>query len=179
LASEQNGFTMVDSLIAVLVLSVGLVLYTKNWTANFGAKNSTHARSIAATQVAEIGNVLLANIADLDQDAPRGAVVSRVQQFSNTLVNHINSFANARGYECGNQGPKLGGSATNSSSLNNSTLPRTWAQGAAACVSIKPMPSLNTDTNGVWVEIETSWIDSHTLEGQTESVRVYTLVSPL
>jgi hypothetical protein len=41
------------------------------------------------------------------------------------------------------------------------------------------MPSLNTDTNGVWVEIETSWIDSHTLEGQTESVRVYTLVSPL
>ena len=95
-----------------------------------------------------------------------------------TLI-HINSFANARGYECGNQGPKLGGSATNSSSLNNSTLPRTWAQGAAACVSIKPMPSLNTDTNGVWVEIETSWIDSHTLEGQTESVRVYTLVSPL
>jgi hypothetical protein len=123
---------MVDSLIAVLVLSVGLVLYTKNWTANFGAKNSTHARSIAATQVAEIGNVLLANIADLDQDAPRGAVVSRVQQFSRALVDHINSYASARGYECGKQGPKLGSGNSGSNNLNTSTLPRTWAQGAAA-----------------------------------------------
>jgi len=170
---------MVDSLIAVLVLSVGLLLYTKNWTANFGAKNSTHARSIAATQVAEIGNVLLANIADFDQDTPHGTVVSRVQQFSRALEEHINSFSNARGYRCGNQGPQLGNVTANSNGLNNSTIPRTWAQGAAACVSIKPMPSLGTDTNGVWVEIETSWIDSHTQEGQTESVRVYTLVSPL
>lgn len=179
MASEQRGFTMVDSLIAVLVLSIGVVLYTKNWTANFGAKNSTHARSIAATQVAEIGNVLLANIADFDQDTPRGAVVSRVQQFSNALVNHINGFANERGYSCAAQGPRLKHATSTSSRLNNATLPRTWAQGAAACVSIKPMPNLNTDTNGVWVEIETSWIDSHTPRGQTESVRVYTLVSPL
>lgn len=179
MASEQRGFSMVDSLIAVLVLSVGLVLYTKNWTANFGAKNSTYVRSIAATQVAEIGNVLLANIADFDQDSPRGAIVSRVQQFSRSLTDHINSFANARGYQCGNQGPQLGHGTSPSNSLHNSTLPRTWAQGAAACVSIKPMPNLDTDTNGVWVEIETSWVDSHTQEGQTESVRVYALVSPL
>ena len=179
MASEQNGFTMVDSLIAVLVLSVGLVLYTKNWTANFGAKNSTYSRSIAAAQVAEIGNILLANVADLDQDTPRGTVVSRVQQFSNALVRHINSFANVRGYECSIQGPKLGSGSASNISLSNATLPRAWAQGAAACLSIRAMPNLNTDTNGVWVEIETSWIDSHTQEGQTESVRVYTLVSPL
>lgn len=170
---------MVDSLIAVLVISVGLVLYSKNWTANFSASNSTHTRSIAATQVAEIGNVLLANIADLDRDSPRGAVVSRVQQFSRALSDHLNGFASARGYQCGAQGPQLGGASTNATALNNATLPRTWAQGAAACIRISPMPNLSTDTNGVWVEIETSWIDPHTQSGQTESVKIYTLVSPL
>lgn len=177
--SRKNGFSMVDALVAILVLSVGLVLYAKNWTANFGAKNSTHVRSIAATQVAEIGNVLLANISDLDRDTPRGQIISRMQQFSGQLENHLNGYAGARGYECTSNGPRALGSTNNSMNLNDATLPRAWAQGAASCVSIQPLPNLTTQTNGVWVHIQVSWIDAHTRDNQRENVSVYTLVSPL
>lgn len=179
LDSRKNGFSMVDALIAILVLSIGLVLYAKNWTANFGAKNSTHVRSIAATQVAEIGNVLLANISDLDRDTPRGQIISRMQQFSGRLEDHLNSFAGARGYECTSNGPRALGAPNNAIDLSQATLPRAWAQGAASCISIRPLPNLSTQTNGVWVHIEARWIDSHTRDNQTENVSVYTLVSPL
>ncbi|WP_334120646.1 type IV pilus modification PilV family protein [Limnobacter sp.] len=179
LDSRKSGFSLIDALIAILVLSIGVVLYAKNWTANFGAKNSTHVRSIAATQVAEIGNVLLANISDLDRDTPRGQIVSRIQQFSGALVNHLNGFARARGYECANNGPQALNAPNNAIDLNGSTLPRVWAQGAASCVKITPLPSQSTQTNGMWVHIEVRWIDAHTRRNQTESVSVHTLVSPL
>lgn len=179
LDSKKRGFSLIDALIAILLLSIGVVLYTKNWTANFGAKNSTHVRSIAATQVAEIGNILLANISDLDRDTPRGQIVSRIQQFSQALVNHFNSFAPARGYKCTDNGPQALSTPDNAINLSSATLPRVWAQGAASCVRIRPLPSQNTQTNGMWVHIEVRWVDAHTRRNQTESVSVYTLVSPL
>ena len=132
LDSRERGISLVDSLIAILVLSIGLVLYSKNWTANYSAKNSTYARSIAATQVAEIGNVLLANISDLDRDEPRGQLISRVQRFSNDLASHINSFAASGGYECKEGEPRAITTGRGAiGNLSESTLPRTWAQGAA------------------------------------------------
>lgn len=173
------GFSLIDSLIAILVLSIGMVLYTKNWTATYGAKSSTHVRSIASNQVAEIGNVLLANISDLDRDASRGQIIARVQQFSNQLNQHLNSFARARGYECSGTGPRVINNADTTGNLNNSTLPRTWAQGASTCIDIRPLPNQSTQTNGVWVEIESSWIDAHTDSNQLERVSIHTLVSPL
>ncbi|HEX4878219.1 MAG TPA: hypothetical protein VFV39_00110 [Limnobacter sp.] len=177
--SSQGGVSLVEALIAILILSGGMVLYAKNWTANFGAKNSTHVRAIAASQAAEIGNVLLANIADLDRETPNGEVISRVQQFSNRLAEHLNGFAPARGYECVQGTPRSLGTPNTNINLANATLPRTWAQGAAACVRITPLPNLPTNTNGVWVQVEAHWVDSHTEKGSTESVSVYTLVSPL
>lgn len=179
MAFKNGGFTLIESLIAIFILSIGLLLYTTNWTANFGAKSSTHARSIASTQVAEIGNVLLANISDLDRDAPRGQVISRVQQFSSRLENHLNDFASANGYGCNRSVPRLTGNPDTSINLNNYTLPRVWSQGAASCITIDPIPNIGTQTNGVWVKIDAHWIDAHTKEEQTENVSVYTLVSPL
>lgn len=178
--SKERGISLVDSLIAILVLSTGLVLYAKNWTANYSAKNSTYARSIAATQVAEIGNVLLANISELDRDEPRGQIVSRIQRFSNDLAAHLNNFAATGGYECAGGVPRAMTTGNGAArDLSESTLPRTWAQGAASCVTITPLPAQPTQTNGVWVQIRASWIDAHTRDGQTESVSIYTLVSPL
>ncbi|MCR2745832.1 type IV pilus modification PilV family protein [Limnobacter parvus] len=179
MAFKSGGFTFVESLIAISILSIGLLLYAANWTANFGAKSATHARSIAATQVAEIGNVLLANISDLNRTAPRGQVISRVQQFSNQLESHLNGFAGANGYTCDQSAPRVIGTPDTTININNSTLPRAWAQGAASCIKINPMPNIGTDTNGVWVRIEANWIDAHTQQGQSENVSVYTLVSPL
>lgn len=176
---RKHGFSMIDALVAILVLSIGSVLYAKNWTALFAANNSTHVRSIAATQVAEIGNVLLANISDLDRDTPRGQIISRIQQFSAQLENKLNSYAIAKGYECTNNGPRALGAPNNAINLNQATLPRAWAQGAASCISIRPLPNLSTQTNGLWVHIQASWIDAHTRDEQTENVSVYTLVSPL
>lgn len=170
---------MVESLIAILVLSAGVVLYAKNWSANFSATNSTHVRAIAAMQVAEIGNVLLANISDLGRDASRSQISARVQQFGANLQEHINSFGPAMGYRCTDQGPVPVNRVEDISHLNNATLVRTWSQGAASCVRITLLPNIATNTNGVWVKIETQWIDAHTLEGQLESVAVHTLVSPL
>jgi prepilin-type N-terminal cleavage/methylation domain-containing protein len=179
LASRSDGFTLVESLIAISILSIGLLLYATNWTANFGARSATQARSIAATQVAEIGNVLLANISDLSRDDSRGQVISRVQQFSNQLENHLNGFARANGYTCNQSVPRVIGNPDTSINIGNATLPRAWSQGAASCISINPMPNIGTQTNGVWVRIEANWIDAHTKEGQTENVSIYTLVSPL
>ncbi len=170
---------MIETMIAIFILSVGLVMYAKNWSANYSAKNSTHVRSIAAAQVAEIGNVLLANISNLDRDTPRGQIIARMQQFSTQLENHLNDYARARGYECTSSGPRSLNTPVASINLNAATLPRTWAQGAASCIRIRPLPNLSTQTNGVWVNIEANWVDAHTQDNQSERVSVYTLVSPL
>lgn len=179
LDSRQHGMSLIDALLGILVLSIGLVLYARNWTANYSATNSTYSRSIAASQVAEIGNILLANIATFDSNSPRGQIISRVNQFSNQLETHLNSFALASGYECNNGIPKELSSPNSLINLEQSTLPRVWAQGAASCITIRPKPSLATGTNGVWVSIEVNWVDAHTPEEQTERVSVHTLVSPL
>lgn len=137
---------------------------------------------MAATQAAEIGNALLANVADIDKGAPRGEVVSRVQQFSNELTREVNRLAESSGYECNNNKPVLKEKSLDKADLAESTLPRTWAQGASVCISIKPMPdetSKPNDPNGVWVLIEAHWIDPHTRDKQVETVSVHTLVSPL
>lgn len=182
LVSRKNGFSLVESLIAIFLLSAGIVLYAKNWTANFGAKNSSHIRTIAASQSADIGNVLLANISDLDKTTPRSQLITRIQQFSDQLQDRLNSYSVARGYECINERPRWvagEGAPVNVNLLNQATVARAWAQGAATCVSIKPKTGIHTSTNGVWVEIETRWIDAHSRDAQAEKVTVYTLVSPL
>lgn len=178
LDSKPRGFSLIDALIGIVILSVGLIWFTKNWNANFSAKNSTNSRSVAATQAAEIGNVLLVHVSDLDKTTAPGLVQARVQSFSDSLANHLNSFARAKGYECIGNEPHALGAPDLSINLNSATLPRVWAQGAASCVSITTLPFVTTQTNGVWVKVQVHWIDAHTQVGQSESVSIHTLVSP-
>lgn len=177
--SKQRGVSLIEALIGIAILSVGSIWFAKNWSANFNAQSSTNSRSVASMQAAEIGNVLLANVSDLNKDTARGQVLNRVKRFSAELAGHLNSFAPAKGYECTDTGPNAIERAGSSSKLDKATLPRVWAQGAASCISITVDESIPTQTNGVWVKIETTWIDAHTQDGQIEGVSIYTLVSPL
>lgn len=173
---------MIESLIGILILTAGVVLFSKNWGANLNAQSGASFRAVAATQAAEIGNVMLAHIANEGRAASHGQIVSKVQQFANDMNRHLNSFAEARGHQCNNQSEAVrltGHAARTQSELQQSTLARIWSYGPVKCIRITPLPNIHNHTNGIWVRVEAKWIAPQAANNQFETVSVYTLVSPL
>lgn len=174
------GFSLIEVLISILILSVGLTVYAKTSSGLLGSSIDNSERQHAAVKAAELGMAIQAHVANMPNNANKQAIYNQARNFANRMQNDLDGVALTHGYRCtaARIPVALSGSGT-SPNTSGSTLYSTFGQGPASCVSFVITPAGGDVAYGAaWVQTTITWLPIKSSDNSSSSITISTLVTP-
>lgn len=137
----QKGITLIEAVVAALVLSIGLAGFAKQWNLVM----SSNVDSTSATRINSLlGNLnmsIQAHASELEGNMSANDYFENVSGFAQDLANSVNESISSRGlYVCKKGKPVPIGGDTASSWSNSSTLLSAIGQANAVCITFNKDP---------------------------------------
>lgn len=179
-AYKQSGFTLLEVLVSMAVLSVGATLYAKSMTSAIAISTDNAEKQQAAVVATDLNNVFAAHVAPLGPEASRGQVIERMQRLANQFEKEMEQLAKQRGYTCKAQKPApLATSQSGKTDLLKASVLQNWTQGPPICLKIEIKPEVQTGFNGVWMETQITWVGLFSNDDQLQRIRLPSLIAPM
>lgn len=176
----QAGFSLLEVLISILILSVGLTVYANTSSGLIGSSVDNSERQHAAVKAAELGMAIQAHVANMPNTANKQAIYNQARNFANRMQSDLDDAAVSLGYQCTSGGipvPLAGAGATNGGT--DSTLYKSFGQGPSSCVSFNVSAAGPDLTYGAaWVQTTITWLPVKSSDNSSSSITISTLVTP-
>lgn len=180
LIMPSAGFSLLEVLISILILSVGLTVYANTSSGLIGSSIDNSERQHAAVKAAELGMAIQAHVANMPNTANKQAIYNQARNFANRMQNDLDSAALTHGYQCtASRTPVLLSGSGAMPNNSGSTLYSAFGQGPASCVSFVITPTGGDIAYGAaWVQTTITWLPIKSSDNSSSSITISTLVTP-
>lgn len=166
---KNSGITVLEALIGMVILSIAMAGFAKQWTTSTVSNIDVSERIRIAAIGTNLNSVVVAHASTLDPTLPVDSYFSSVQNFTDQLKTRINSHIAGKGvYHCSpsNQ-PVLAttGVGVPLSSGSTSTLLDPLDKVSAVCITFKFIKRFDapaeggTRSYGLQMETQANWIE--------------------